>query len=573
MNLAPPAGQREPMNDEADATVKAGAVVAKWPTELAQQLPDLGTLKAQIMQELEAKLAQKEDSLWRRGQVEIKRLQFEQQQVKIAVEKLQEKQTALTVDTQKIRCALIEVTDKFERVVLDMREVLRALPQAQQQRFAEVTASVASTVARRTAASPSPSVASTSASDAIRGSDLARWEPRSGGSSSACTDAALAGSVAPSSAERGGICDRRRQCRTPASALRREVESVVDEEESLPDIKKPCCSPDGKPTAQNAYKTFCTPPRATGGGGACGGSEDPMPGLSLTPSPAVLSLASVLPSSATPRQPSPGCKRVLLAQCLDQNEPELADGKDAEPATPPGRRMEQFMTPVGTGPSASPALQQPMGSDNDVVTVEVLKEPGFSTLGIEVNQIDEESLRVEGIDEHGLVARHNMRQEHEANRIWKGDRIIEVNSVRHDPTRMLHECKVKQRLVFVLRRGFADDVGADEGSPLPRRVMPEAHSPMPGRLRPDAQVFVPSSSQKEMRGPPGLDMYEDVQLHSMIPQVPSLTSAATSTEPAQTMPAVTPASPEPTTHGASPLSPQLDGAGGGEAVKRMLFPP
>merc|ERR1719253_413638 len=98
------------------------------------------------MADLEAKLSQKEESLWRRGQVEIRRLQLEHAQVASSVGTLQERQEAIVKENQKIRGALLEVTSKFETVVKEMREVLRTMPQTQQR------------------GSPSPSVASTSAS-------------------------------------------------------------------------------------------------------------------------------------------------------------------------------------------------------------------------------------------------------------------------------------------------------------------------------------------------------------------------------------------------------------------------
>lgn len=196
----------------------------------------------------------------------------------------------------------------------------------------------------------------------------------------------------------------------------------------------------------------------------------------------------------------------------------------------------------------------------DFVTIELMKEPGFTTLGMEVNQLDDSSLRIESIDEHGLVGWHNARQESELSQILVGDCIVEVNGVRSEAGLMLHECKVKQHLSIVLSRdvmgigGMGWDTqgitgsrshvsSADElakgGSPvastslplvvLGPRLLSSGHradeqsatdvggagsSPSGGQLRPDAQVFVPSSAQKEAAvpvfAPPGLAPLRDI---------------------------------------------------------------
>merc|ERR1719261_627669 len=120
--------------------------------EINPSSPEFEALRNRLMSEIEAKLSQKEESLWRRGQVEIRKLQLETAQVTSCVSKLQERQATLVSENQKMRGALLEVTSKFELVVTEMREALRALPQ----RSGEADL-----------LSPSPSVASTSASDAV----------------------------------------------------------------------------------------------------------------------------------------------------------------------------------------------------------------------------------------------------------------------------------------------------------------------------------------------------------------------------------------------------------------------
>jgi len=107
-------------------------------------------MKASIMAGIDAKLSQNQESMWRRGLKEIKRLQSEQQDVMSVVNEMQEKQDALVTENQQLREALCEVTMKFEQVVNEMRQALRILPQRG---------------AHHGQVSPSPSVASTAASD------------------------------------------------------------------------------------------------------------------------------------------------------------------------------------------------------------------------------------------------------------------------------------------------------------------------------------------------------------------------------------------------------------------------
>jgi len=168
-------------------------------------------------------------------------------------------------------------------------------------------------------------------------------------------------------------------------------------------------------------------------------------------------------------------------------------------------------------------------------------------LGIEVNQVDD-VLCIEGIDDHGLVACHNLGQESDSRRVKYGDRLVEVNGIRDDPDNMLAECKAQSRLVFVLERnvGACQSSGTVLPSPYQRVVMvpkastsskdngvksagggvreaaatstkerhPRASSPGT-RLRPEACVFVPSDAdetttvgmqQATMIAPPGLEL-------------------------------------------------------------------
>merc|ERR1719265_1839856 len=144
--------------------------------------PALEALKGRIMAEIESKLSLKEEALWKRGQVEIIRLKQEQQQVKDSVHHLQDKQASLLNENRKIRGALVEVTSRFERVVKEMREVLQVLQH--QGGMMHHTERLAQHL------SPSPSVASTSASEAAMGD-----EPTVPGVGSELTPGAITGSL------------------------------------------------------------------------------------------------------------------------------------------------------------------------------------------------------------------------------------------------------------------------------------------------------------------------------------------------------------------------------------------
>lgn len=400
---------------------------------MADLSPDLKALKSHIMEEIEAKLSLKEDSLWRRGQVEIRRLQQDQQEVLSCFGKLEERQAGLVSENAKIRGTL----QKFELVVQEMREVLGTLVQYQSQRPAGQALQL----------SPSPSAASTAASEQVPQEDSA--EP---------AERRSASMVIPVTKWQTG---------DPASVT--------------------SAAPSPLPAAEDlSGKTYCTPPRLSAAALAAedlalgSGKLLPPPswGTASTSSPAVLSLASVLLSSAGMLSPNPTpLKRIQLADCLEQTGPAASPTlAEAVMATPPARR------PTGT---ASPTQSNEVV---DFVSVELVKAPGFQTLGIEVNQ-SEGTLVVDSIDEHGLVGFHNSQQESDQAKICVGDRIIEVNGIKQGSSRILHECKVRQRLAMVLARAVPD---CTEELSQPRR------------LRPEAQVFVPSTQ----KAPPGLERYD-----------------------------------------------------------------
>jgi hypothetical protein len=156
------------------------------------------------------------------------------------------------------------------------------------------------------------------------------------------------------------------------------------------------------------------------------------------------------------------------------------------------------VTELAPEPLSSPPYEE-------LFSVKILKEPGFATLGIEVNEEDA-CLMVEGIDGNGLVARHNEKQESDPQRLLVGDRIVEVNGIRQDPARILGECKAKRHLIFTVARYIPG--GAPAVAPPPEPLK---------QLRPEAEVFVPASAQtsavaataqSSLVMPPGLEHRE-----------------------------------------------------------------
>jgi hypothetical protein len=235
------------------------------------------------------------------------------------------------------------------------------------------------------------------------------------------------------------------------------------------------------------------------------GQYDPSPGFpgmanasaasaTMSSSPAaVLSLASAL--AIKPEEaPSPhsngagGLKQLQLAECLAET-------------------THQEVTPSKySTPTRSP------------LQVELHKEPGFVTLGMEVNEENGTAIRVQSIDESGLVGRHNRAQSSGSSKINVGDLIIEINGIAGDPVNMLQECKTQQVLILKLIRGSspvpsivpsppggnnsACFTGSTDGGEL-ERVLAEVTSTHGfkeisappaswGRLRPEATEFVPA---------------------------------------------------------------------------------
>lgn len=524
---------------------------------------DLEALKQGIMTEIEDKLSHKEEHLWKRGQVELKRLQQDQVQVKERIGQIQERQATLLSDNKQIRGALLEVTSRFELVVKEMREVLRALPQQQQQQHAGRSSGSVLVDGQDNAShhgrqpSASPSVASTSTAEGLH-EEL---------SPDPSYELAMNGSVEKNGHHQPTPSTGYSSHQSPMAKGQANVD--VDLHAQMEDMS-------------NA--TFCTPPRND-----MGAAQDSSLDGGIAGSPAVLSLAKSLPPASTPPNSSPGaCKRLQLADCLDGAQasstphPSSSTSMPAPPLLPDARQKE---------PTASPARQF------DFVKVDIVKESGFVTLGIEVNQVDGVSLCVEHIDEHGLVGRHNAHQDAQSrNRVLVGDRLIEVNGIRQDPNLMLQECKARPRLSFIIARDSgrtqplrkaSSDADAEDARPeddAPSQRPPSPVTSTAKKLRPEASVFVPAGLVPEVQSapplvlpavsvvPPGFESYDAAGLLTL-PTGPSLgTQFASMLEAAGgvSMHGLPPSLPPPSL--GMPLVASGQGYDHDEEVKRALFP-
>jgi len=86
-------------------------------------------LHGEIMADVEAVFQQRADSLWRRGQAEVSRLQQERDQVVVTLKELQARQDMLVAEHNDMKRALVDITTKLEFVATEMREALRQAPQ------------------------------------------------------------------------------------------------------------------------------------------------------------------------------------------------------------------------------------------------------------------------------------------------------------------------------------------------------------------------------------------------------------------------------------------------------------
>lgn len=81
-----------------------------------------------IMLEVEAILARKADTLWRRGQAELTKLHHDRKEALDTLQELTARQDMLLEEQRSMRCALGDITRNLEAVATEMREALRSVP-------------------------------------------------------------------------------------------------------------------------------------------------------------------------------------------------------------------------------------------------------------------------------------------------------------------------------------------------------------------------------------------------------------------------------------------------------------
>lgn len=476
--------------------------------------PELQALKECIVAEIEAKQSQKEESLWRRGQAEIRSLKQELSQVTQQVAQLQEAKTALQLENQNLKSAMANVVSKFEFVVKEMSEVVRTLPATAAERRIPPSPSAASTVA-------------TAASEVKR--DDRGMEPTPG--SCASTEANLwSAERAPKASPSTPLRTWRRpepstQSTAPTEDQTKLLDGALEEALGLLEERLPR---DRDHARDRELRQFSTPPRMSGSVldrlaspegpmTSCSSQEVLFPqapaswrGPVSSPAPIpVISLANAL--NPSPVQLSPTPQRLNLLDHLDLQDPPVPQVPLIPPipehslASPnPSRRLDFS----AAGPTT------PIPRSYDFLQVELVKEPNYNSLGIEVDP-DEKSLRIEKVAPTGLIHYFNSKQDEEKNKVGCGDCIIEVNGIHGEPDRMLHEIKVRTRLVLTLKRRSAEDSkdsramasegsdeaagAAQEGDELPKLM----GSPATSQLRPQAEEFVPKDVSRTQ--PPGLE--------------------------------------------------------------------
>lgn len=222
-----------------------------------------------------------------------------------------------------------------------------------------------------------------------------------------------------------------------------------------------------------SFQEFCTPPRPL-----CfidlhaPTSYQAMPAFITTPAAADVSIESG----------SPEVKKLQLSQCLDEPNSLL-------------------LTPTSV---------RPVHDEVDLqLQVQLIKEQGFTTLGMDIEDAGDSNLRVLEVDEDGLAGYHNARQALDEHKVLSGDIIFCVNGVRDQRDDMLHELKVSERLVLSILRSPQDK---SCNTPNSKNVGDIGPAPTPMSLRADACAFIPSSQTDTAAyahaTPPGFEDYE-----------------------------------------------------------------
>jgi hypothetical protein len=156
---------------------------------------------------------------------------------------------------------------------------------------------------------------------------------------------------------------------------------------------------------------------------------------------------------------------------------------------------------------ASASASSASSHTSSTIFVRLSKESG-STLGLDVKQLQNETLLVKSVDPRGSVGQHNRKQASDTSKVMVGDSIVTVNGVGGDADAMLAVCKQSSIFDFVLLRTGDDVLDEDSDVDEPTAVAGSSN------LRKEASVFVPFGDLLQKTLPPGLELSSIPELAS-----------------------------------------------------------
>jgi hypothetical protein len=196
---------------------------------------------------------------------------------------------------------------------------------------------------------------------------------------------------------------------------------------------------------------------------------------------------------STPKSQVKGCSSAILSPT---DLPSMRQESDCAPMRLSDSETGDALTAAFASPSSTPSRAR------SAIFVRISKDVGFTSLGIDVKQLKNETLRVKSVDVDGLVQQHNMKQASDASKIMVGDCITTVNGVGGDSDAMLAVCKQSSVLDFVLQRTSGEVFDADSDDETESTPMVANSS----SLRKEAAVFMPFAQGDMLLQtlPPGL---------------------------------------------------------------------
>eukprot|EP00930_Biecheleria_cincta_P006585 TRINITY_DN107619_c0_g1_i1.p1 TRINITY_DN107619_c0_g1~~TRINITY_DN107619_c0_g1_i1.p1 ORF type:complete len:153 (-),score=24.74 TRINITY_DN107619_c0_g1_i1:103-531(-) len=134
--------------------------------------------------------------------------------------------------------------------------------------------------------------------------------------------------------------------------------------------------------------------------------------------------------------------------CSTSNATAADELSESDKEEAPGAAKLPDLSSAPPVPAAPAAAQIRRGNDREY-SVTVDKSTG-ARLGIDVDHQDGESLLIESIND-GLIKDWNRSGAVEQVRV--GDRVVEVNGMRHDVLQLVDQCKKNQVLALRICRG------------------------------------------------------------------------------------------------------------------------